>query len=161
MHVSFNQAWESLLAETDPVIRAVKMSNILGLIETSAAIHCDTAMTGSSGELMEEYLCDILGLIASRPDLVQEVLSMRHTPTTFVFLDRFIDAMDDRRLAGKFIALRGARAAEPLGFVYERRGGRLTSLWHNFRKPDFPGLLSIIGTHSRACRARGEERHAP
>lgn len=143
MHVGFNQAWESFLAEKDPVLYAVKMSNILGLIETSAAIHCDTAMTGSSGELMEEYLRDVLGHIASRPELVREVHDMRHTPTTFVFLDRFIDTMNDRGLAGNFLNLRGARLHEPEGFCYERRGGPLSSAWHNFTKPNFPGVVSI------------------
>lgn len=152
MHLGFIEAWESYLGEKDDDLRPLKMSNILGLIETSAAIHCDTAMVGASAELMEEYLRDVLGHIASRPELVAEVEAMRHTPTTFVFLDRFIDAMEARGHSGGFQRLRGVRPPAPDGYVYERRGGCLTTLLHNVRKPDFPGLLPLVLEHRRRQR---------
>lgn len=144
MQLGFQQAFESYLTETDPDHVPLKMSNILSLIETSSAIYSDTAMVGSSGQLMEEYLRDILNHIADRPELVAEVANMRHTPTTFEFLDRFIDAMAAKGHRGKFLVLRGPRPPEPEDFVYELRGGRLRTFWHNFGKPDFPGLVSLI-----------------
>lgn len=152
MQIGFMQAWDNYLDEENGEKLALRMSNILSLIETSSAIYFDAAMTGKSGVLMEEYLRDILCHIAERDDLVDEVHSMRHSPTTFVFLDRFIDAMDARSLAAKFLRLRGPRAAEASEFIYETSGGWLISAWLNFKKPNFPGFASVAVAHLRRSR---------
>lgn len=155
MQVGFNQAWEGLLVEENPVLQPVKLQNLMGLMETSAAIHCDTALTGNSGRLMEEYLRDVLGHIADTPGLPEKVLEMRRTSTTFEYLDRFIDAMDRRGLADKFLSIRGARPHKREGFVYERRKGLLKSVWHNVKKPDFPGYLPLFLEHLKTKRRSG------
>lgn len=144
MQVAFMEAFDSYLTESDEARHGLKISNIMTLVEVAAATHCDRTLTGRSGNVMEEYLRDILEMIADREDLVAAVAEMRHQPSVLVFMDQFIDAMDKKGLARPFTVLRTPRAECRSGFQYERRGGSLRSAWFNFQKCDFPGVISLI-----------------
>lgn len=157
MQVAFMEAFESFLAEKDQTRLALKMSNIMTLVEVAAATHCDRSLTGRSGEVMEEYLRDVLKLIAEKEDLVIAVQEMRHSPSVLIFMDQFIDAMTQRGLAAPFAALR-AKPVVPTdrSFLYERRGGWVQSAWFNFKKPDFPGFISLMA-HPRRYQVSDQE----
>ena len=159
MQVGFMQAFDSYLTETDGDRLVLKMNNIMTLVEVSAAIHCDDALAGKSGDVMKEYLRDILTMIAGRDDLVEMVREMRHAPNVFIYLDKFIDSMAAKGLAGGFLALR--RPIEPADphseFHYVRHGGRVRTAWVNFQREDFPGFAPLLLERWR----RGRKGAAP
>ena len=94
---AFRQGWERYLTESDAAKRNAHFHDLMNLFEVGSAIHQDGSVHGASKELLEDYMCDTLSVIAKNKAARAEIAAMRGTPEVFKYLKRFLA---DMRLRG-------------------------------------------------------------
>jgi len=150
LHDGFRQAWVRYL-DAPEARKSFEFHELINLIEVAAATYREKSLVGASREMIEEYICGILRIIASNDDAVAQIHRMRHSPSTFKYIDRFVDVMSVRGLAAPFAKIRKPAEVAPT-FTYVRSGGWLNSAWQSFQHPLFPGFAPIIVARLRARR---------
>jgi len=93
LNEGFRQGWRRYLDETASDRRNYELAELVNLFEIACATYLDKAIHGHSRELLEDYLCRTLTLIAENTDARQQVVEMTEAPTTFKYLALFLSHM--------------------------------------------------------------------
>ena len=93
LNEAFRQAWSRYLSAEHEDGRQYEFSELMNLLEVGCALHGERSLSGVSRELTEEYLRDSLSLIEKYPDVRRRIESMRHSPTTFKYIKKFLIRM--------------------------------------------------------------------
>jgi hypothetical protein len=87
------QAWHRFLSANGEEERQYEFSELMNLLEIGSAIYLEGSLAGVSRELIEEYLGNALSLLESNQDARARIERMRHSPTTFKYICRFLIRM--------------------------------------------------------------------
>jgi hypothetical protein len=93
LNEAFRQAWQRFLSAKDDTTRQYEFSELMNLLEICSAIYLEDSLSGVSRELAEEYLGNTLSLLEGNQDARAQIESMRHSPTTFKYIRRFLLCM--------------------------------------------------------------------
>jgi len=90
LNEAFRQAWPRFLYAKDETEHQYEFSELMNLLEIGCAIYLEGSISGVSRELIEEYLGNTLSLLESNKDARSRIELMRHSPTTFKYIRRFL-----------------------------------------------------------------------
>ena len=89
----FRQAWHRFLPTTEEEERQYEFSELMNLLEIGCAIYLEGSLSGVSRELAEEYFGNTLSLLEAHPEARSRIETMRHSPTTFKYIRKFLIRM--------------------------------------------------------------------
>lgn len=108
------QGWQRFLSAPTDEAKNYELAELMNLMELTAAILCEGSFAGHSRKIMEEYLCLALSLFEADDDVRSRIAAMRHSPTTFEYLRRFLGRSKRNGSYGKFgLALSANLSSKP------------------------------------------------
>jgi hypothetical protein len=90
LNEAFRQAWPRFLSAEGEEAKQYEFSELMNLLEIGCAVYWERSLSGVSRELIEEYLGNVLSLLGSNSDARGRIEQMRHSPTTFKYIRKFL-----------------------------------------------------------------------
>jgi len=87
---SFRQAWLEYKRSTDEQEKKHTFADIANLLEMSCAIYQDGLLTGRAGNLLRDYLIDVLRLIQKKTEYRDRLQGLLVDPKNFVHIREFV-----------------------------------------------------------------------
>ncbi|MBR0930650.1 hypothetical protein JQ561_28915 [Bradyrhizobium diazoefficiens] len=90
LHDSLRECWSDYFkaVSTD---RSIPFGDLCNTLELACAITFDRVLFGKSGELLNDYIINLLKLIERHESLRDEFLSLLEDHTTFIYIRKFLE----------------------------------------------------------------------
>jgi hypothetical protein len=96
LNESFRQAWLQFSNAQEEDAKQHTFADVMNLLESACAIFEDKLFVGRAGDLLEDYLCHVFGLIGQSEDSRKRIEGMMLTDKTFEHILRFVQRHRDR-----------------------------------------------------------------
>lgn len=109
LSLGFRTCWKDFL---ESGCQEFEFAELFNLIEVASAAYLDRGIHGKSREILEDYLVEILRIIAQHPDARRQIIALRDEPKVFKYVKQFVIAMRRTGRIGEFEKLVLPRNAE-------------------------------------------------